>query len=329
MILATFTRNGGEPGIGLVDRERGTILDLRAAYRQAKGREDKALESMLSLIESGSEGLALVAELGKGANAAARFNLDGVRLLAPVPVPTQVREFSLFEQHVRDAPRASARIRAKMAGQPLPDQGPTPARGPEIFYRQPAFYIMNRFSMVGPETDVEWPDYSASHFDYELEIGMYISKRGKNIPRDRAHEYIFGYTIFNDFSAREQQWREMETRLGPSKGKSFDTGNVTGPWIVTRDEIDDVRDRAVEVRINGETWASTTTKGMLHTFEDIIAYTSTHETLQPGELFASGTVGGCCGMEIDRWIKVGDVVELEVAGIGKLRNRIVATRKAA
>jgi 2-keto-4-pentenoate hydratase/2-oxohepta-3-ene-1,7-dioic acid hydratase in catechol pathway len=329
MILATFARDGGQPRIGSVDRERGTMLDLQAAHKQARGREDETLESMLALIESGSEGLALAGELDKRSGDDARCKLEAVRLLAPVPIPTQIREFSLFEQHIRDAPRASARIRAKMAGQPQPEQGPTPARGAEIFYRQPAFYIMNRFNVVGPEADVEWPDYSAGYFDFELEIGMYISKRGKNIPRARAHEHIFGYTIFNDFSAREQQWREMETRLGPSKGKSFDTGNVTGPWIVTSDEMGDVRDRSVEVRINGETWASTTTKGMLHSFEDIIAYTSKDETLQAGELFASGTVGGCCGMEMDRWVKVGDVVELEVAGIGKLRNRIVAARKAA
>jgi 2-keto-4-pentenoate hydratase/2-oxohepta-3-ene-1,7-dioic acid hydratase in catechol pathway len=328
MILATFTRDGGQPRIGLVDREHGTILDLQAAHKQARGREDKALETMLALIDSGSEGLVLADELGKRSNDDARCKLAAVSLLAPVPVPAQIREFSLFEQHIRDAPRASARIRAKMAGQPQPDQGPTPVRGAEIFYRQPAFYIMNRFNVVGPDADVEWPDYSAGYFDYELEIGMYISKRGRNIPRERAHEHIFGYTIFNDFSAREQQWREMETRLGPSKGKSFDTGNVTGPWIVTPDEMGDIRDRVVEVRINGETWASTTTKGMLHSFEDIIAYTSKNETLQAGELFASGTVGGCCGMEIDRWIKVGDVVELEVSGIGKLRNRIVAAKAA-
>jgi 2-keto-4-pentenoate hydratase/2-oxohepta-3-ene-1,7-dioic acid hydratase in catechol pathway len=328
MILATFTRDGGPPRIGLVDRERGTIIDLQTAHQQTRGRENQILQSMLALIESDSEGLALVAELGKQQDDGACCKLEAVRLLAPVPVPAQVREFSLFEQHVRDAPRASARIRAKMAGLPPPDQGPTPARGAEIFYRQPAFYIMNRFSMVGPDVDVEWPSYSAGYFDYELEIGMYISKRGKNIPREKAHEHIFGYTIFNDFSARQQQWGEMETRLGPSKGKSFDTGNVTGPWIVTRDEIGDIRDRSVEVRVNGEAWAATTTKGMLHSFEDIVAYTSVDETLQAGELFASGTVGGCCGMEIDRWIKVGDVVELEVAGIGKLRNRIVASRKA-
>jgi 2-keto-4-pentenoate hydratase/2-oxohepta-3-ene-1,7-dioic acid hydratase in catechol pathway len=329
MILATFTRDGGPPRIGAVDRERGTLLDLQAAHMQARGRADKALDSMLALIESGAEGLALARELGEQSDDGARCRLDAVRLLAPVPVPTQIREFSLFEQHVRDAPRASARVRARMAGLPIPDQGPTPARGAEIFYRQPAFYIMNRFNVVGPEVDVEWPGFSASHFDYELEIGMYLGKRGKNIPREKAHEHIFGYTIFNDFSAREAQWREMETRLGPSKGKSFDTGNVNGPWIVTADEMGEIRDRAVEVRVNGEVWASTTTKGMLHSFEDIIAYTSKDETLQAGELFASGTVGGCCGMEIDRWIKVGDVVELEVAGIGKLRNRIVAAQKAA
>ena len=328
MILATFTRDGGKTRVGLVDRTRATILDVQACHKQMRGAEQGAFESMLAFIEAGDDAIGLAGELSAGHDGAAQYKLDTVRLLAPVPVPTQIREFSVFEQHIRDAPRASAKIRARLAGKPPPDPAAASAP-PEIFYRNPVFYMMNRFNVVGPDVDVEWPSYSATHFDYELEIGMFIGKRGKNIAKERAHEHIFGYTIFNDFSAREQQWREMETRLGPSKGKSFDTGNVVGPWIVTRDEIADIRDRQVEVRVNGEVWSKTQIKGMLHSFEDMIASTSRDETLQVGELFASGTVGGCCGMEIDRWIKVGDVVEFEVAGIGELRNRIVAAPRAA
>jgi 2-keto-4-pentenoate hydratase/2-oxohepta-3-ene-1,7-dioic acid hydratase in catechol pathway len=118
-------------------------------------------------------------------------------------------------------------------------------------------------------------------------------------------------------------WREMEMRMGPSKGKSFDTANVIGPWIVTPDEIGDVQALDVEVRINGESWGRNTTAHMLHSFEDMIAYISRDETLHKGELFCSGTVGGCSGLELDRWLKPGDVMELEVSRIGVLRNRIV------
>lgn len=328
MILATFARNGAAPAIGLVDRAAATILDLQALYRANAAADHPSLVSMQSLIESGEGGLDLVRALGRAAEPRFVYRLDSVRLLAPVPVPLQIREFSVFEQHVRDAPIASSKLKNKLYGTPLP-ANMSPTRAPKVFYDAPAFYQMNRFSMAGPDDEVEWPSYSRSHFDYELEIAMFIGRGGKNIPRERAHEHIFGYTIFNDFSAREQQWREMETRMGPSKGKSFDTGNTSGPWIVTRDEMPDIAKLDVSVIVNGETWTRTTTGGMLHSFEDMIAYVSKHETLHPGEMFASGTVGGCSGMEIDRWIKVGDVVELDVSGIGRLRNRVTGGPAAA
>ena len=329
MILATFARTGGQPTVGLVDRKAESIVDLQALNRARNGADAPALASMLDLIKSGERGLDLVRSLGQKAASDAAFTLKlaDVRLLAPVPVPESIREFSVFEKHVRDAPVASSKLKAKVWGTPAPS-GPPPTRAPQVFYDAPAFYQMNRFSMSGPEDDVHWPTYSKSHFDYELEIGMFIGRDGVDIPRDRAKDHIFGFTIFNDFSAREQQWREMETRMGPSKGKSFDTGNTSGPWIVTRDEMPEIKNLEVAVIVNGETWTRTTTEGMLHSFEDMIAYVSRFETLHAGEMFASGTVGGCSGMEIDRWIKVGDVVELEVSGIGRLRNR-VATGPAA
>jgi 2-keto-4-pentenoate hydratase/2-oxohepta-3-ene-1,7-dioic acid hydratase in catechol pathway len=115
--------------------------------------------------------------------------------------------------------------------------------------------------------------------------------------------------------------------MGPAKGKSFDTGNAIGPWIVTRDEIPDAKALAVSVRVNGENWGRNTTAGMIHSFEDMIAFVSHDETLYPGEFLGSGTIGGCCGLESDRWLKDGDLVEVEVEKIGVLRNRV--RRRAA
>lgn len=321
MILATFVGADGKPAIGAVDRKTGTVCDLQARHVASHGRPHPALTSMLALIEAGDEALDIARRLAAAADGAAVRKLTDVTILAPLPVPQQIREFSVFEQHIRDAPRRSARIRAKLAGKPAPE---TPATNeiPEPFRKAPVYYMMNRFNVVGPEATIEWPRYSESYFDYELEVGMILGRGGKNIAHADADSHIFGYTIFNDFSARQQQWRDMTVNFGPTKGKSFDTGTALGPWIVTRDEMPELLGRAVAVRVNGEEWTGTTISGMLHSFADMIAYVSQDETVHAGEIFASGTVGGCSGMEIDRWLKAGDTIELEVHGIGTLRNRI-------
>jgi 2-keto-4-pentenoate hydratase/2-oxohepta-3-ene-1,7-dioic acid hydratase in catechol pathway len=158
--------------------------------------------------------------------------------------------------------------------------------------------------------------------DFELEVAAIIGKRGKDIAAESAREYIFGYTIYNDFTARDAQLTEMLGMLGPAKGKSFDMGNAMGPVIVTKDEIADVRTLGVKVRINGHVFAEETCGAMLHTFEDMIAFVSRCETIYPGEVFGSGTVGGCCGLERSQFLSDRDVVELEVDGIGVLTNRV-------
>ena len=152
---------------------------------------------------------------------------------------------------------------------------------------------------------------------------MVIGNGGANIPLDKARDHIFGYTIFNYYSARDRQFREMDGRMGPADSKSFDTGNGLGPCIVTTDEMTEPYKEKVEVRVNGEVRVRNTTGEMMHSFEQIVAFVSEDETLHPGEVFGSGTIGGCCGLEIDRFLAPVDVVELEIEGIGVLRNRIV------
>ena len=191
-----------------------------------------------------------------------------------------------------------------------------------MVYKQPVYYKGNRFNVVGHEEEVRWPRYSAM-LDYELEFGIFLAAKGRDIPVDEAHKYIFGYTIFNDFSARDAQEIEMAGGLGPAKGKDFDTGNAIGPWIVTRDEVKDAQNLNMIARVNGEECSRNNSSCMLHTFEQMIAHASRDETLYPGEFFGSGTTGNGCGLELDRWLKPGDVVELEVEGIGVLRNRVV------
>jgi hypothetical protein len=144
--------------------------------------------------------------------------------------------------------------------------------------------------VIGPDDDVVWPDYS-EQLDFELEFGCYIAGRAKNVPRDRARQYIFGYTIFNDVSARDAQAKEMSGMLGPAKGKDFDTANVMGPCLVTADELGDPYDLTTIARVNGEEWGRGNTRDMRWRFEDVIAHISRSETLYPGEFLGSGTVG--------------------------------------
>jgi 2-keto-4-pentenoate hydratase/2-oxohepta-3-ene-1,7-dioic acid hydratase in catechol pathway len=135
--------------------------------------------------------------------------------------------------------------------------------------------------------------------------------------------HIFGFTIFNDFSARDAQLAEMGGQLGPAKGKDFDGANSFGPWIVTLDEIGDPHALDMEARVNGERWGGGNSSTMHHKWPAILAHISASETLRAGEIIGSGTVGTGCGLELGRQLKAGDVVELEVEKIGVLRNRVV------
>jgi 2-keto-4-pentenoate hydratase/2-oxohepta-3-ene-1,7-dioic acid hydratase in catechol pathway len=219
-----------------------------------------------------------------------------------------------FEQHLLGGARASRAA----AG----DNTESLAVIPEVYREIPVYYKCNRFSVIGTDTDIVRPRYS-QRLDYELEFGVFLSRTCKNISPQQAEDCIFGYCIFNDASARDQQVREMRGMLGPSKSKDFDTGNVMGPWLVTADEVSSPGQLTMSAYINGERVSSGSSAGMMHTFPEIIAYSSQDETRRAGEFFGSGTVGGGCGLETGRWLQHGDVLELEVTGLGRLRNRIV------
>lgn len=317
MKFATFKKNG-HSAIGIVDTARGEILDLSMA-----GDGNPAFRDMLSLIEAGAGGIAAAKAAAEAWDANAVVVLKDAKLLAPIPVPPQIRDASVYGTHIRQAPRGMQRLAARKRGdEAAAAKIEADAEVPPTYKQIPIYYITNRFSVIGPDATVTWPRYSDT-MDFELELGIFIGKTGSNIAKEKAADHIFGYTIFNDFSARDQQMKEMQARLGPAKGKSFDTGNAVGPWIVTPDELGDPQKLNVEVRVNGESWSKNTTAGMLHSFEDMIAYISTDETLHAGELIGSGTVGNCCGLELDRFLKDGDTVELEVEKIGILRNKVV------
>lgn len=302
------------------------VIDLAAAA-EAAGLPSAPFASMLALIEAGDAALDTARRLLESPPDSAVLPSNAVRWLAPLPRPTQIRDFLCFEAHLVNSFKAAIEVAARSAPDPDAKRRELAASGmyevPRIWYEHPLYYSPSRLAVCGTHADIVWPSYS-SLMDYELEFACVIGKPGRDIPRERAREHIFGYTIFNDLSARDEQMRVMEGKLGPGKGKDFDNGNVFGPCLVTADEIPDPYALEMVARVNGEEWSRGNSREMYHKFEDLIAYTSRSETLHPGEILCSGTVGTGCGVEQMRFLSHGDVVELEVERIGVLRNRILA-----
>ena len=310
MKFATFVGSSKTPRLGVVDIEQRAVLGLAAASEEMHGRVDPDFADMQTLIDAAGPGLERAAEIARAWPDEASEDLDEVKLLAPLPMPRQIRDCMAFEEHVRNS-RRQVELRTGR-----------PQRVPEVWYRRPVYFKCNRFNVIGHDADVIWPAFS-EWMDYELELACVIGRTGKDISPANAPAHVFGFTIFNDLSARDVQFEEMKAGLGPAKGKDFDTGNAFGPWIVTLDEIGDPHALAMEVRVNGERWGGGNSRTMHHKFWDIIAYVSQSETLFAGEIIGSGTVGTGSAHESGRKLAPNDVVELEIEKIGVLRNRLV------
>ncbi|WP_254051044.1 fumarylacetoacetate hydrolase family protein [Zoogloea sp. LCSB751] len=301
------------------------VLDLQVANEVRNGSIRPEFASVVALVEAGEDALDAARALVAQAPSTAVLARADVHLCAPIQPPPQIRDCSCFELHLRQSFAAARRMR--VAREPDPEAAlkamntRADDRVIDTFNRQPIYYKGNRFAVIGADDDVIWPTYSKV-MDFELELACYIGRKGKNIPRDKAREYIVGFTIFNDMSARDAQAIEMVGMLGPAKSKDFDTGNVMGPCLVTADELGDPYDLNMIARVNGEEWGRGNTREMRWQFEDVIAHISRSETLYPGEVLGSGTVGNGCGLEQLRFLKPDDVVELEVDGIGILRTRV-------
>lgn len=191
---------------------------------------------------------------------------------------------------------------------------------PPAWYEIPAYYKGATSGFIGNDDTVPWPSYTQK-LDYELEFGLVIGRDGKNIKAEDAHKHIFGYTIFNDISARDIQKKEMAIRLGPAKGKDF--CSVVGPVIVTADEFNYKEPNLkMTATINGEIWSEGMTGDSNYTWAQMIEHASREEWLLSTDFMGSGTVGTGCGLEIDKWIQPGDIIELEIERIGRLKNLI-------
>jgi 2-keto-4-pentenoate hydratase/2-oxohepta-3-ene-1,7-dioic acid hydratase in catechol pathway len=244
------------------------------------------------------------------------FELDAVQVRAPIPMPPTVRDFYAFEQHVRTA-------RQRRGLEMDPD-----------WYELPVFYFSNPYAICGPDVDVAIPP-GCAEMDYELEVAAVVGMGGADLDPAEAERNIAGYCVMNDWSARDIQRREMKLSMGPVKGKDFATS--IGPVFVTPDELEDTRrnksyDLEMTASVNGVEYSRASLADIFWSFGEMLAYASRGTRVEPGDVIGSGTCGTGCILElsmvhgIDRypWLQPGDVVELSVERLGKLRNRVVA-----
>ncbi len=337
MKLVTFvahgsppTKSSGRSAPGAIV-EGGQLLDLRAAVGHLGRGVDAS--SLLRLIEAGEAGTAAMQE-AIGAfyakklpaehegNAVVR-SLTDVTLLSPLPRPPSMRDAYAFRQHVATA-------RKNRGLEMIPE-----------FDQFPVFYFTNHQAVIGPGPLRVLPKH-LERLDFELEAAVVLGKTGRNVPADRADELVFGLTIMNDFSARALQMDEMKLSLGPAKGKDFAT--ALGPVLVTMDELaahtkktdkGNVFDLTMSARLNGKALSNGNVKDMTWTFAQILERASYGATLYPGDVIGSGTCGTGCLLELNGskitdnlWMKPGDVIELEIQGIGKLVNEVVLDGEA-
>ncbi|GII04357.1 fumarylacetoacetate hydrolase family protein [Planobispora takensis] len=259
-----------------------------------------------------------VVRTGSVPGTGAAVPLAEVRLLPPVEPPS-VRDFVTFEEHVEG-------VRRSVSGA---------AGVPDAWYDAPTFYFTNPHAMIGAHDDVPVPP-GCRALDFELEVAAVIGREGRDLSPERARDHIFGYTIFNDWSARDLQSREMQVGLGPCKGK--DSATTLGPWLVTADELEPYRDAdgflrlALTAEVNGVEVGRDLLSNMGWPFEELLAYASRGAWVRPGDVLGSGTCGnGGCLAEL--WglrgeqdpppLKPGDVVTLTVEGIGTVSNTVV------
>lgn len=319
--LATVTGPVTRIGAVLPD---GRFADLQSAYRAVLGDNGASREGaarlaaatipsdMVAFIQNGVTALDAAQSALDWVTAKDEVGPDGatlvftpgaVKLLAPIPRPPLIRDFMAFETHLKN-------IYPKL-GREIPPQ----------WYELPVYYKGNP-SAVGADGDlVPMPAY-ATNMDFEFEFAAVIGKGGSNIQRADAASHIYGYMLYNDFSAREIQQREMSVGLGPAKGKDFEKGHVFGPWLVTADEIPDIYALRMQASVNGQSWCDTSTSTMHWRFDQMIAHASMNEMLVAGEIFGSGTVGGGSAAEMGKSLAKGDQVVISIDRLGTLSNAI-------
>ncbi|MBY6708641.1 fumarylacetoacetate hydrolase family protein [Rhodococcus sp. BP-241] len=280
-------------------------------------RGDRVHAVPVSMEELLSAGLPRALDLGSAALDGPSVALDEVSLLAPLQ-PSTMRDFVAFEEHVEG-------VRRSVDGQ---------VGVVDAWYEAPRFYFTNPYTVSGPGAVVA-PPAACRALDFELEVAAIIGTSGRDVTMADAHRHVFGYTILNDWSARDIQRREMEVGLGPAKGKDF--ASTLGPWIVTADEFHSRRDTdgfldlSCTVDVNDRRVGHDSLANMGWSFDALVAYASRDSWIHPGDVLGSGTVGngGCLaelwgrrGEQTPPPLQAGDVVTMTVEGIGTLENTV-------
>ena len=342
MRLVTYVEQGHQRIGALSGEGKGTlVVDLQAAYAGYLSRVEadpmacqmacvRIPQNMVRFIEGGAaawDAARQALEWAEKALAAGDLEaplLSSVRLKAPLRPGIIICGGANFDDHLEETRRQK------------PDHV--------------EFFLKSPHTVVGPGETVLAEDRLSRKFDYEVELGIVIGKAGKRIPRDRIYDHIFGYTIFNDISARDRQFTPwpgnnpfegteaakggFQTHFG--EGKNYDTGGPVGPWIVTRDEIPDPTNLDLKTTVSGELRQNNNTRNLLWNVPELVTYYSTFLTLQPGMLIASGTPGGPAlgsdtelgadpyerddGVLRGRYLQAGDIIRCEIEGIGVLEN---------
>ncbi|MGE5178966.1 MAG: fumarylacetoacetate hydrolase family protein [Bacteroidota bacterium] len=328
MRLVSFASAGASGrALGAWDEDRIVHLAHAAAILEVPEPDRALLATTESLLGDWDRGLAVARQVvararavGSGGRAgpllaAVRFGAGDVSLQSPVAHPPSLRDFYAFETHVRNA-------RARRGLQVPPE-----------WYEAPAFYFSNPGALLGDGAPVARPAATKA-LDYELEIACVIGKRARDVAADDWRSVVAGFTVLNDWSARDVQRKEMAVGLGPAKGKDFATS--LGPALVTLDELEDRMtpvegaghrlDLAMEARVNGKTLSRANAKDLHFTFGQMIARASADVYLFPGDVIGSGTAGNGCllelGPETHPWLEAGDEVTLEIERLGTLTNRV-------
>jgi 2-keto-4-pentenoate hydratase/2-oxohepta-3-ene-1,7-dioic acid hydratase in catechol pathway len=296
-----------------VHPEQETVVDLAVAKAISLGRRgaaDQAARRLASALFPASMSAALglgdafveaAAEADADAGDEASFSFADIRWAAPLDPPV-IRDSMTFPGHMKQV--------AELVGPPEPQ-----------FFKTPGFFKGSTATVYGTDAEIPYPS-TGEQIDYELELGIVVGRPGRNLTPAQAEQCFFGLTIFNDFSVRDIQGREMKMGMGPQKAKDYAFG--LGPWITTIDELPPIAEMQFSVSVNGEQWAVGDPAGQFWSPEELLAYVSIADGLQPGDVIGTGTVGNGSGFEIGRFLKPGDTVELTVDGIGTLRNTFSA-----
>ena len=323
MKLVTYLHDGSEQLAFCINDKLYDVHDANVLLPDS-------MEELLEFWEDSIEDMRKTeAEIKSGVNKVQGFAIKGANIIAPVPHPTSCRDGYAFRQHV-----AAARRNRKVEMIPEFDQ-------------YPIFYFTNHNAIQGPGPIPCMPDHFKK-LDFELEAAVVICKKGRNIKAAEADEYIGGYMIMNDMSARTLQMEEMLLNLGPAKGKDFST--VIGPMLVTPDELEAYKIAAkpghtgnaynlkMTCKVNGVQVSEGNMGDMDWTFAEIIERCAYGADILPGDVIGSGTVGTGCFLELngtgklsnpdykEQWLQDGDVVEMEITGLGHLSNTIVAEK---